>query len=326
MKKLEKLEKLLRCYLERCTIDNAIIGLRSRVDAGAVIRDAMLIGADYYESAAKRAEVIAAGGVPIGVGADSVVSNAIVDKNARIGKNCTILNKSGVDEVRREEKGRLEGEQRKKKTKKRKKLTCFPPSSPPLRKKNETGRPRVRRLLHPVRHRRGAEERDPARRDDDLDLKNRIKREKEKERGEKSSSSFGSSIFVFFYHRLSAAEFVFYSSLLAIFLLFLVLQLSNSSLGGLLRLRSSLRLPRRPRLQRQGVQPFLKFAAERAVHEPVPRNRVFPFELLGDGLDAEVRLGVRGSGGVSGVARVEVGLVGDGEGDGGEGGLELAVL
>ena len=69
-----------------------------------------------------------------------------------------------------------------------------------------------------------------------------------------------------------------------------------------------------------------EFAAERAVHEPVPRNRVFPFELLGDGLDAEVRLGVRGSGGVSGVARVEVGLVGDGEGDGGEGGLELAVL
>ena len=59
----------------------------------------MLIGADYYESAAKRAEVIAAGGVPIGVGADSTVSNAIVDKNARIGKKCTIVNKSGIDEV-----------------------------------------------------------------------------------------------------------------------------------------------------------------------------------------------------------------------------------
>jgi carbonic anhydrase/acetyltransferase-like protein (isoleucine patch superfamily) len=128
VKKLEKLQKLLRCYLERCTIDNAIIGLRSRVDAGAVIRDAMLIGADYYESAAKRAEVIAAGGVPIGVGADSVVSNAIVDKNARIGKNCTILNKSGVDEVRREEKGRLERESRGKKRRKNERNSpVFPP-------------------------------------------------------------------------------------------------------------------------------------------------------------------------------------------------------
>jgi len=93
------------CYLERCTVDNAIVGLRSRVDAGAVIRDAMLIGADYYESAAKRAEVVAGGGVPIGVGADSVVSNAIVDKNARIGKKCTIVNKAGVDEADRESDG-----------------------------------------------------------------------------------------------------------------------------------------------------------------------------------------------------------------------------
>lgn len=93
------------CYLERCTVDNAIVGLRSRVDAGAVIRDAMLIGADYYESAAKRAEVVASGGVPIGVGADSVVSNAIVDKNARIGKKCTIVNKAGVDEADRESEG-----------------------------------------------------------------------------------------------------------------------------------------------------------------------------------------------------------------------------
>lgn len=93
------------CYLERCTVDNAIVGLRSRVDAGAVIRDAMLIGADYYESAAKRAEIVAGGGVPIGVGADSVVSNAIVDKNARIGKKCTIVNKAGVDESDRESDG-----------------------------------------------------------------------------------------------------------------------------------------------------------------------------------------------------------------------------
>lgn len=100
----------------------------------------MLIGADYYESAAKRAEVIAAGGVPIGVGADSVVSNAIVDKNARIGKNCTIVNKSGVDEVRREEKGRLEGEQREKNEKTKKTHLFFPLSTSSEKKMKQADR------------------------------------------------------------------------------------------------------------------------------------------------------------------------------------------
>ena len=73
------------------------------------------------------------------------------------------------------------------------------------------------------------------------------------------------------------------------------------------------------------MEPRLQLPAERAVHEPVPRDGVFPFERLGDRLDAEVRLRVGGARGVARVSSVEVGLVGDGEGDGGEGGLELAV-
>jgi glucose-1-phosphate adenylyltransferase len=87
------------------TVEHAIIGLRSRVEAGAVIKDAMLIGADYYEDAAERAAVRARGGVPIGVGARSVVQNAIVDKNARIGSDCRIVNEAGVEEADREEDG-----------------------------------------------------------------------------------------------------------------------------------------------------------------------------------------------------------------------------
>ena len=92
-------------YLDACTVDNAIIGLRSRVEAGATIRDALLIGADYYESEEQRVELRAAGKVPIGIGAGSTVSNAIVDKNARIGARCVIANAAGIDEADHEEDG-----------------------------------------------------------------------------------------------------------------------------------------------------------------------------------------------------------------------------
>jgi glucose-1-phosphate adenylyltransferase len=91
--------------LDKATVEHAIIGLRSRVEAGAVIKDAMLIGADYYEDAAERASVRAKGGVPIGVGPRSVVQNAIVDKNARIGADCRIVNEAGVEEADHEADG-----------------------------------------------------------------------------------------------------------------------------------------------------------------------------------------------------------------------------
>jgi glucose-1-phosphate adenylyltransferase len=35
----------------------------------------------------------------VGIGAGSTISNTIVDKNARIGKNCTITNAKDIQEV-----------------------------------------------------------------------------------------------------------------------------------------------------------------------------------------------------------------------------------
>jgi glucose-1-phosphate adenylyltransferase len=56
----------------------------------------MIIGADYYESEEQREKVLADGGVPLGVGAGTVIKNCIVDKNARIGRNVKIVNEKGV--------------------------------------------------------------------------------------------------------------------------------------------------------------------------------------------------------------------------------------
>jgi hypothetical protein len=61
------------------------------------LQNALIIGADYYESEDQRAKVLADGGVPLGIGAGSTIKNCIVDKNARIGKNVVIENKGGVE-------------------------------------------------------------------------------------------------------------------------------------------------------------------------------------------------------------------------------------
>jgi glucose-1-phosphate adenylyltransferase len=87
------------CSLADCTVENAIVGLRSQVGKGCNIKKTMIIGADFYESDEQKAKVIASGGVPVGIGENCTISNAIIDKNARIGKNCTITNAAGVEEL-----------------------------------------------------------------------------------------------------------------------------------------------------------------------------------------------------------------------------------
>ena len=81
-----------RCLLsEGCIISghrilHSIVGIRAIVGEGTVIEHSVIMGADYYEMEASRREA----GVPIGVGRDCYIKNAIVDKNARIGDGAYI--------------------------------------------------------------------------------------------------------------------------------------------------------------------------------------------------------------------------------------------
>lgn len=59
----------------------------------ANVQDTMVMGADFYESDAQREALVAAGGVPIGIGAGTVLNRVIIDKNGRIGENVKIINK-----------------------------------------------------------------------------------------------------------------------------------------------------------------------------------------------------------------------------------------
>lgn len=74
------------CYIGEAKIERSVIGLRSQIQDGSVIKNTVVMGADYYEEDKNTASL-----VPIGIGKKSLIDGAIIDKNARIGANVTIL-------------------------------------------------------------------------------------------------------------------------------------------------------------------------------------------------------------------------------------------
>jgi glucose-1-phosphate adenylyltransferase len=82
------------CYLDRCTIEQSVVGIRTNIQSGATIRRSVLLGADFYEA---DDDAPARGSNPrLGIGRDVVLDRVIVDKNARIGDGARLLNEAGV--------------------------------------------------------------------------------------------------------------------------------------------------------------------------------------------------------------------------------------
>jgi glucose-1-phosphate adenylyltransferase len=76
-------------------IERSVIGIRSRIGRGTRVRDSMILGADFYDSLDEIHASEARGLPPLGIGADSVIEGAIVDKNARIGRGVQIRRNAG---------------------------------------------------------------------------------------------------------------------------------------------------------------------------------------------------------------------------------------
>jgi glucose-1-phosphate adenylyltransferase len=80
-------------------IERSVIGVRSRIGRGARIRESLILGADFYESI-EAIEKASAEGLPAtGIGENTVIERAIVDKNARVGRDVRIVNEAGVQEA-----------------------------------------------------------------------------------------------------------------------------------------------------------------------------------------------------------------------------------
>ncbi|HJS20152.1 MAG TPA: glucose-1-phosphate adenylyltransferase [Anaerolineales bacterium] len=72
------------CRIRKAELTHSIVGIRSQIAEGTVIRDSILMGADYYNVEKPR------GSVPIGIGANCHIESAILDKNVRIGDGVVI--------------------------------------------------------------------------------------------------------------------------------------------------------------------------------------------------------------------------------------------
>lgn len=93
------------CILKNCQIHHSVLGIRTRIESGCNIQDTLIMGADYYEPGDKRQTDLDAGEVPLGIGANTIVRRAIIDKNACIGRDVQLINKDRVEEAQREDQG-----------------------------------------------------------------------------------------------------------------------------------------------------------------------------------------------------------------------------
>jgi len=77
------------CILDS-DIVNSVIGLRSMIGPRATIRSSVVMGADYYEEDVEKDDNRRLGRPSVGIGEGAIIECAIIDKNARIGRNVEI--------------------------------------------------------------------------------------------------------------------------------------------------------------------------------------------------------------------------------------------
>ena len=87
------------CIINGAKITNSVVGLRSRVSKGVQLDASFMMGADFYQTFEDMRTDMGKGLPRVGIGEGSIVRRAIIDKNARIGKNARLLNEAGVSEA-----------------------------------------------------------------------------------------------------------------------------------------------------------------------------------------------------------------------------------
>ncbi|MDQ2856540.1 MAG: glucose-1-phosphate adenylyltransferase, partial [Acidobacteriota bacterium] len=84
------------CIMTGAKVSNCIVGLRSRIGNRVQLDASIVMGADYYQSIEEMRTDAVKKKPRVGIGEDSIVRKAIIDKNARIGSGVRLLNDGGV--------------------------------------------------------------------------------------------------------------------------------------------------------------------------------------------------------------------------------------
>jgi len=87
------------CRLERSVISESVIGLRSIISPGSQLRQVVMMGADYYETPQELEKNQNRKRPNIGIGENSIIERAIIDKNVRIGRDVCIRPHSPADDI-----------------------------------------------------------------------------------------------------------------------------------------------------------------------------------------------------------------------------------
>jgi len=87
------------CRIQQADIQRSVVGHRTVIGSGVKIVDTVLMGADFYETVADRERNTTTATPDLGIGNGTVISQAIIDKNARIGERVLISNEEGVAEA-----------------------------------------------------------------------------------------------------------------------------------------------------------------------------------------------------------------------------------
>jgi glucose-1-phosphate adenylyltransferase len=87
------------CIMTGAKVNNSVVGVRSRISKGVQMEASYMMGADYYQTFEDMRTDVSKGLPRVGIGEGTVIKHAIIDKNARIGKNVRLLNEAGVVEI-----------------------------------------------------------------------------------------------------------------------------------------------------------------------------------------------------------------------------------
>jgi glucose-1-phosphate adenylyltransferase len=80
-------------------ISRCVLGVRTQIGRNATVRNTVLIGADRFETTAEKHENQERNFPQLGIGDGSIIENAILDKDARVGANVRILNQGKIQEA-----------------------------------------------------------------------------------------------------------------------------------------------------------------------------------------------------------------------------------
>jgi glucose-1-phosphate adenylyltransferase len=80
------------CFLDRCHIDDSVIGIRAHIRAGTRVTRSVLLGADFYDDGSTMTP-------KLGIGRDVVLDRVVIDKNARIGDGARLVNEANVEQA-----------------------------------------------------------------------------------------------------------------------------------------------------------------------------------------------------------------------------------